>query len=78
MNFFTVDFRERKGKRENIDLLVASYMFPDQRSNPQPWCVQTMLQPTQLPGQGPPDPLSVACCDVVLNFDGSILSSPLK
>ena len=31
--------------------LVGSYMCPDQLSNPQPWPIRTILQPTKLPGQ---------------------------
>ena len=32
--------------------LVDSYMCPDRGSNPQPWRIGTLLQPTELPGQG--------------------------
>ena len=32
--------------------LVASCMCPDQRLNPQPWCIEMMLEPTELPDQG--------------------------
>ena len=60
--FLKIDFREEGGgeREKNTDLLfhlfmhslVDSYMCPDQGSNPQPWYIGTMLQPTELSGQG--------------------------
>ena len=51
---------ERQRER-NADLLshlfmhspIASRMCPDWGLNLQPWCTGIMLQPTELPGQGP-------------------------
>ena len=59
--FLKIEFRKRKGDRErNIDLLFPLFMHslvdfctcPDRGSNPQPWCIGLMLQPSELPGQG--------------------------
>ena len=63
--FVFIDFkeRERKGEREkerSIDLLfylfmhssVASCMCPNRGSNLQLWCIEMMLQPTELPSEG--------------------------
>ena len=52
-----IDFRER-GRNINLlfhllmHSLVDSCVYPDRGSNPQPWHSRTMLQPTELPGQG--------------------------
>ena len=56
--FLFIDLREREER--NIDLLLHLFMhslfdssvFPDQGLNPQPWCIRTMLYPTELLGQG--------------------------
>lgn len=57
-----IDFRETEdGGERNVDLLfhlssmhslVASCTCSDGRSNPQPCCIGTMLQPTELHSQG--------------------------
>ena len=35
-----------------VHSLLDSCMYPDWRLNPQPWCIRTTLQPTELPIQG--------------------------
>ena len=49
--------------------LVASYMCPDQGLNPHPWCIGTMLQPTELPGQGIMlEPQGLKHCQHIVGF----------
>ena len=54
---FIIDEREVQTDTDLLSCLfmhslVAPCMYPDLGSNLKPWCMGTMLQPTELPSQG--------------------------